>query len=401
MTSERTGTDPQGASVRPSLRVRRPSLRVAGFACLSLAVYLVVRAFVDPGMIDFAIYRIEGDAVRHGIDLYSHLDTPQDFQATYPPFAAILFVPISLIPWVASQVLANAVNVALIWLVSWQSCRLVGVREDRLPDAALLLAAVSIWAEPVYTTLGNGQINLVLLALVLADFLRPADSRWRGVGVGIATGIKVTPGVFVIYLLLTRRFRMAAVAIAGFLVTLAVSAAVVPSDTWRFWTKILFDTGRVGQLANSTNQSMQGLLARATRSVELASGWALLAGAVALAALAVAIIAYRRLGDAWGLPVAAVAGLLGSPIAWTHHWVWCVPITALLFTRLRRWTPIVLIFWTFALFYFQHKAPQVLRFPNWKLALTQWYVLFGVIFIVLAFVTARRAGVTADRRRSP
>jgi alpha-1,2-mannosyltransferase len=380
--------------------VRRPSLRAAGFACFSLAVYLVVRSFVDPAMIDFAIYRIEGDAIRNGISLYSHLDTPQDFQATYPPFAAILFVPVSLIPWLASQLLANAINIALVWLVSWQSCRLVGVRDDRLPDAALLLAAVSIWAEPVYTTLGNGQINLVLLALVLMDFLRRDDSRWSGVGIGIATGIKVTPGVFVLYLLLTRRFRMAATAVATFAVTLAVSAAVVPSDTWKFWSKILFDTSRVGQLANSTNQSVQGLLARATRSIDLASGWALLAGVVALVALAVAVFAYHRSGDAWGLPVAAVAGLLGSPIAWTHHWVWCIPITVLLVTRLPRWSPIVLIFWTFALFYFQHKASQVLRFPDWKLAMTQWYVLFGVVFVALAFITARRSEAVDTRTRA-
>jgi alpha-1,2-mannosyltransferase len=371
--------------------VRRPSLRVIGFACFSLVVYVVVRTIVHPAMIDFAIYRIEGDAVRHGIDLYSHLNTPQDFQATYPPFAAVLFVPISLIPWLASQVLANAVNIGLIWFVSWQSCRLMQVPEHRLPDAALLLAAISIWAEPVYTTLGNGQINLVLLALVLADFLRSEDSRWRGIGIGIATGIKVTPGVFVIYLLLTRRFRMAATAVVGFAVTLAISAAVVPSDTWRFWTKILFDTSRVGELANSTNQSGQGLLARATRSVDLASGWALLAGVVAIGVLAAAVFAYRRLGDAWGLPVAAVAGLLGSPIAWTHHWVWCIPITVLVLTRLPRWSPIVLIFWTFALFYFPHKAPQVLQFPDWKLALTQWYVLFGIVFVALAVVVARRS----------
>jgi alpha-1,2-mannosyltransferase len=373
---------------------------VAGFACFSLAVYLVVRSLVDPAMIDFAIYRIEGDAVRNGISLYSHLDTPQDFQATYPPFAAILFVPISLIPWLASQVIANAINIALIWVVSWQSCRLVGVPDRRLPDLSLLLAAVSIWAEPVYTTLGNGQINLVLLALVLADFLRSDDSRWRGIGIGIATGIKVTPGVFVLYLLLTRRFRMAATAVVTFALTVAVSTAVVPSDTWKFWSKILFDTSRVGELANSTNQSVQGLLARATRSIDLASGWALLAGLAAVVAIGVAVFAYRRLGDAWGLPVAAVAGLLGSPIAWTHHWVWCIPITALLVTRLPRWSPIVLIFWTFALFYLPHKAPQVLTFPDWKLALTQWYALFGLVFVALAFVTARRTGAIDTPRHA-
>lgn len=377
-----------------TLRTRvRTDRRVIALAAVSLAAYVIVRALVDPSMIDFAIYRIEGDAIRSGVDLYSHLNTPQDFQATYPPFAAIVFVPISLIPWQLSQVLANLANLALLVLVARQSCRLVGA--PRIGSPAIVLAAVCLWAEPVYTTLGNGQINLALLALVLSDFTRAGPYRWRGIGIGIAAGLKVTPGIFIIYLLLTRRFREAATAVSAFVATLVVSVAVVPSTTWRFWTKYLFDTHRVGELANSTNQSVQGLLARATRSVELGGGLGSIAAAVAIAGLTVAVIAYHRAGEAWGVTSCAVAGLLGSPIAWTHHWVWCVPITLLLVTRRPRWSPVVLIFWTFAIFYFQHTAPAVLRFPGWKLALTDWYVLFGLVFLVLA------ATATRPSRESP
>lgn len=390
-----------------TLRAERSSPRLDGrvlaLAVVSLAAYLVVRSLVDPAMTDFAVYRAEGDAIRSGIDLYGHLNTPQGFLAVYPPFAAICFVPISLVPWQLSQVLANAANLGLMVLVARQSCRLAGLSRATLGTAALALAAVCLWAEPVNTTLGNGQINLALLALVLSDFTRPEPYRWRGVGIGIAAGLKVTPGVFIVYLLLTRRWRAAATALAAFAATLAVSAAVVPSATWRFWTRYLFDTQRVGAdshgaggLANSTNQSMQGLLARATRSLGLGvgPGLAAIAALVALAGLAVAVLAHRRAGDAWGVPSCAVAGLLGSPIAWTHHWVWCVPITVLLVSRRPHWAPVVLIFWTFAVFYFPHSPPSVVAFPDWKLALTNWYVLFGVVFLALA-ATARGTGGSA------
>ncbi|SHF55771.1 alpha-1,2-mannosyltransferase [Jatrophihabitans endophyticus] len=373
---------------------------LVGLLAVSVVGYLVVRAAVHPSMIDFAVYRIEGDAVRHGIGLYGHLATPEGLLATYPPFAAIVFVPVALLPWTLAQVLVNVGNLALLWLVSWQSCRLVGVPRDAVPATAALLAAVAIWAEPVYTTLGNGQLNLALLALVLADFTAAPSSRLRGVGVGLAAGLKVTPIVFVAYLLFTRRYRAAATATATFVATIGVSAAVAPSDTWRYWTHYLYDTSRVGELANSTNQSVQGVLARLTRADELVPGLGLSCLVLAAAGFAVGVLAGRRLGDAQGLTCTAVAGLLGSPIAWTHHWVWCVPLTAFVLVRRPRWWPLVLVFWTFATFYLPHRAEDVLTFPWWELALTNWYALFGIAYVATVVVALRGAGACLPGRRA-
>lgn len=33
-----------------------------------------------------------------------------------------------------------------------------------------------------------------------------------------------------------------------------------------------------------------------------------------------------RTGDFWGVQVTALVSLLVSPISWSHHWVWCVPL---------------------------------------------------------------------------
>lgn len=344
-------------------------------------------------MIDFTVYRLEGGAIRAGRDLYGDLGAPQGLRATYPPFAALVFVPFSMLPALLGKVVFNATNLVLIGVVSWQSCRLVGVPLQRIAQWAVLLGAVDLWAEPVYTSLGNGQINLAVLALVLSDFIGVRETRWRGLGTGIAAGLKVTPAVFIVYLLLTRRFRAACVSGAVFAGTVAVSAAVAPSNTWRYWTHYLYDTKRVGDLINSTNQSVPGVISRLSRTDE-PSMWLTVAGVLVVGLVLVAAVrTYRVLGDAWGLPLCAVGTLLGSPIAWSHHWVWCVPIAALLVRYRTRLAPFVLIFWTFALFFLPHTALRVSNLPVWQLALTNWYVLFGLAFVITALHQARRASV--------
>ena len=241
----------------------RPTLWAAIAFGISLAGYLVVRWLAAPTSIDLAVYRVEGAAIRDGVNLYGeHLPTPLGLRATYPPFAAILFVPISYVGWAAAQVIGVVANLALLLLVCDQACRLARVNAANRLTACLVLAAIALWAEPVFTTLRYGQINLALLALIQWDFLRPGTARTRGLGVGLAAGIKVTPGIFVVYLLLTRRFRMAFTATVTFVLTVALSAAIVPSSTWRFWTKLLWDSDRVGRLEDAANQSIRGVLAR-------------------------------------------------------------------------------------------------------------------------------------------
>jgi alpha-1,2-mannosyltransferase len=364
----------------------------------SIAAYLVVRWLTHPSSIDLAVYRVEGQALRSGMNLYGPLPTPLGSHATYPPFAAMIFVPLTLVPSSLMVALVLALNLGLLAAVALFSCRLAGVDPRRHITAACIVTAVAVWSEPVFTTLRYGQINLLLLALVLWDFTRPASSRTRGIGVGIAAGLKVTPAIFILYLLLTRRFRAAATAAGTMLATVIVSALVVPHATRQYWTTSLFDTARVGRLENAANQSLRGLLVRMDHTRLTAAGEVLLIAAVLAAGLLCAVAAHRHLGDGWGLPACGITGLLTAPIAWTHHWVWCVPIGVVLWQQARGWLVGVCVFWTYAVWAVPHHSGVELTFKPVQIALSAWYVIFGAGFLVL---TASRVWTATIRKNRP
>jgi alpha-1,2-mannosyltransferase len=186
--------------------------------------------------------------------------------------------------------------------------------------------------EPIRETFGWGQVGLILLALALADVaaLR-SGRRWAGIGLGLAAAIKVTPGLFVVYLLLSGRRRAAAVATGTFLAATVLAAALSPRDSLRFWTRALWQTGRVGAADRTSDQSLRGLLARlADPHPPSRLLWALLAAGVAVAGLVRAARAARAGDELTGVTVTGLLSCLISPIAWTHHFFWVVPAVVVL-----------------------------------------------------------------------
>jgi alpha-1,2-mannosyltransferase len=184
--------------------------------------------------------------------------------------------------------------------------------------------------EPIRETLGWGQIDLVIAALVLADVVALRRRRlWAGVGIGLATAIKVTPGLFLAYLLVTRRWRAAAVAAGTFGATVLVGFAVDPSP--EYWTRVLWQTGRVGPPTDPNDQSLLGLLARLAAPATPSPGlWLALAGSAVVAGITRAATLHRRGDDLAGATVTGLTGCLISPISWVHHLYWVVPAVVLL-----------------------------------------------------------------------
>jgi alpha-1,2-mannosyltransferase len=363
-------------------------VRVVVLSGVSLLVWLVVMVvLVHPALMDVRVYRAEGQALLDGLDLYGPLDGVHGVN-TYPPFAALLFVPAALPPAGFVEVASVVVNLLLLVVVCWQSVRLAGGRTSVATVG--VLAAVALWSEPVTTSLLYGQINLALLALVLWDVNLSADSRWRGVGIGLAAGIKVTPGLLIVYLLLTGRVRAAVTAGGTVLATIGVTALVNADATWGYWTHHLFDFSRMGRLENAANQSVRGWLVRVHHTRDTPPLEMLLVLAVLVAGLAVAALAYRRLGDAWGLPAAALTGLLVSPISWSHHWVWCVPVLAVLWVQARVWViPTLFVFWTYAVWLVPHGHSVELDLNRLQVAWSGVYAIFAIGFLVLAAVRSR------------
>jgi alpha-1,2-mannosyltransferase len=294
---------------------------------LSLAVVVTVFTATVPlmrGFFDLRVYYGTIDTwVHHGGRIYDFRVPGTQYGFTYPPFAAVVMLPMALIGLhtaIAVSLLLNLVAVAVIARL------LAGARWRRHGWYRWSLAAcVLALFEPLRDTFSFGQVNLLLLALVLVDatLLASGRERWAGVGIGLAAAIKLTPAVFIALLLLARRWRAAACATAVALGATAVAAWVDPRASHFYWTVALWDTSRVGDLGYVSNQSLQGVLARLGETGRPPWTTAVL--------LVLCVWAWRTrravLTSDWTAAF-ALTGLLAcliSPITWVHHLVWVLP----------------------------------------------------------------------------
>jgi len=399
------------------------TLLLLGLGVASLLAYESVRQTEHFQMIDMVVYRDEGETVRHGQNLYTMIVPHWKLYATYPPFAAMVFTLTTLVPVPVLRALVTCTNLLLLGLLAWLSFRLVGWPRPRLrPRAAVLCVLLGVWLEPVYTTLRYGQINLFIACLVLADLNRPDRARGKGLLIGVATGLKLTPGVFGIYLLLTGRPRAALVSFAGFAGTVLLGWIALPKASWGFWSGYLYDSDRVGAGWIVDNQSLRGALARLLHEQNPGLSWVLAAGLVAVAGLGVAARTGRaggRRAEAWGVVCAALTALLVSPISWTHHWVWCVPVLVLLAAearaepgRLGRRLLLglgLLTFTGYSMWLVPHKHPgSDLHLALWQQLPASAYPAFGLLMLGVALVRcagpyrsrSAAAPVPEPRRRS-
>jgi alpha-1,2-mannosyltransferase len=286
---------------------------------------------------DLDIYRHGGLQVLHGDPLYAEPIPPGGW-FTYPPFAAVGFIPLALLALPIAQVLWMIASFVALTATIWRCATVLGYRRDwhlGLFSAAMAFVAVDI--EAVRGTLWQGQVNLVLMAIIVWDLTRPRGGRLRGWAVGLAIGIKLTAIVFVPYLLVTRQWRAAATATTTALTTVLLTWCLLPNDSAQYWFQAVFDTDRIGPLTHPGNFSIGGILATLSDPAPMPTVWWLLgvAGAAVLGYYA----AYRAELAGHSLVAITIVGLLSCtvpPLAWGHHWVWTVPLLAVAIDRIVR-----------------------------------------------------------------
>src|SRR6516165_4736787 len=279
---------------------------------------------------DLDVYRTGARVLLHGGDLYGRLprlSNGSELPFTYPPFAALTFIPLAVVGYSTANWLLTALTIACVAVTLWcfaaATTGEAGARMRRLLPWALPAALL---LEPVRSTLAYGQINALLMALVTVDCLTRAR-RWpRGIGVGIAAALKLTPAVFLLFFLLRRDLRSATRAGLSFAVCTGAGFVLAPHDSLRYWTAIAYQPSRVGGIAYAANQSMLGMLARLGLSNPVRT-WLWLVLCLLVATLAVAGMrgALKANQVTFALLLNAAAGLLISPISWSHHWVWAAP----------------------------------------------------------------------------
>jgi len=300
---------------------------LAAAYALSAGGCCALAAYGRAGLVDLHVYRAGGDAVLHGAKLYQQHFAGLPF--TYPPFAAVIFTVLAALPWTAAAGLITAASAAALPASLWFALRLPPASswlDSRAAWRLALAAAIAaIWLEPVRSTLGYGQVNLLLAAGVLYDLWLPAGARRKGTVIGLAAGVKLVPAFFLVYLLVTRRYRAAATGAAVLAATVAAGWAVLPASSAHYWAHSFLDSGRISPVQNPYNQSLLGVIARNLHSPAVRPVWLPAAAVIAAIGLALAARAQRGGSEAAGFSLCAITGLLISPISWTHHWVIAIP----------------------------------------------------------------------------
>ncbi|SFA75286.1 alpha-1,2-mannosyltransferase [Amycolatopsis marina] len=309
--------------------------RLVRIALTVLVVSVTAYAIVGSGFVDLHVYRTGGYAWLTGIGLYTpgfpQLVPGSPLPFIYPPLSAILFSPLYLLPWQAAKfVLTLASVLGLVATLVVTAYRVYGRRSLALV-LGLGVAAAGLLFEPVRQTIHFGQINLILMGLVAVDCLLPR-TRWpRGLLIGLAAAIKLTPAVFVLFFLVRRQYRAAAVTVASFAGFSLAGFALAPWQSLKYWFDFLPRTDTTVGVAYAFNQSYQAILHRVLgEGLARSAVWALLVAGTFVLAWVAARRARAAGDDVVALLAIACWAVLASPISWSHHWVWAAPAAVVL-----------------------------------------------------------------------
>ncbi|TYB47085.1 DUF2029 domain-containing protein [Nonomuraea sp. PA05] len=288
----------------------------------------------DQRLVDLDVYRTGGQMLLDGRPVYDYYTpAPQLLPFTYPPIAAMLAVLLAAMSWETAQWVWTAGVFVALAVTVWFSFRQVLERDSLRKYAPWLFALLMVmctYLMPIRDQVRFGQVDILLVALCLVDCVARRPWWPRGFLIGLATAVKLTPGVFLIYLLITRQWRTFFMAsFAAALLTL-LPFAVIPQDAVDFWFSALLDPERLGANAATTNQSIRGMLIRLYLPQEWMTSliWLVIVAVVGWFGFRGARDAYQR-GDT--LTAVALVGLMAvllSPVAWIHHLAWVVVVLA-------------------------------------------------------------------------
>ena len=339
-------TLPTRSAPAASLSVSRRLTRAAVEFLPPMAVALLILPYIiqygklvpwEPSTIDLQVYVYGVKDMLAGKDIFATTTPFWYLSFIYPPIAAILMIPLAFGPYVFWQVVWTG---GLVWAQQSVLKRCGAPRGWRL---GLLGIAVLLAVEPIRTTLGYGQVNTLLMALVIADLLPdPPDQPRRipqGTLIGLAAAIKLTPALFVIFMFLIGKRRAAITAIISFAVFTGIGAILLFRETVVFFSGLSGGDTRTASPLYTGNQSLLGVFFRLGDSSRTTTLLGLaVAGVLAVLGCVVAASWWQSNEKVFAVAIVGLTTCLASPLSWTHHYVWILPMAmAVLSTGVPRW----------------------------------------------------------------
>jgi alpha-1,2-mannosyltransferase len=392
------------ASLSGSMRAIA-SARGWGWPILSAAVAftgVTILAVVHP-QVDLSTYLL-GGAHAHSSDLFTVTLPTDHLGFTYPPFSALLFWPFAHIPVRVCELAFSWLNLAAVLALVVVCLRAVCASMEKRTVLwwALVLLVPVILLDPMRQTFLLGQVNIILTLIVVADMTLDLPLP-RGLLVGLAAAIKVTPIIVIPYLFLTRQGRSGLRAVGSFCAAALAAAAVSAPNSWSYWTHYIKDPTRAGMLSWIGNQGLIGAFERMAGRVVTTPTTFLIVATVGGLGLAIAAVAYRRSSPVLGLLVVEATESLANPVSWSHHFIWVgllVAWLALAEDRPRHgewWAlAVAVLFWSAPPWWAPHGPGIVFAGRGWLIPLSDAYVL---LFIVVIAATAVRVWRSPVERR--
>ncbi len=416
--NDRSGVaDPteQPVTTPAGLTRRQGELLLVAVALFAVSAFISHQAKLWHGYIDLQVYRNGARAWLDGKDLYGPM--PPVFGLglpfTYPPLAALFFAPLALMPLAIAEWAVLAVSIASLGVTLWVVLDRIRPTLAWQTRLAIVIGAVAVLQllEPIRQTYGFGQINLVLMAAVALDCLARKTFWPRGMLIGIAVSVKLTPGGYLLYFLLRKDWKGAITLVVSAIGAVAVGFVLFPHDSPEYWFHTLADTGRIGPPWYAGNQSIKGFVFRLGYSTSVST---LLWLVLSVAAVALAALWMKRLLDSGAnvaaLMVNAAAVLLVSPVSWSHHWVWIAPallVAADAIARGRRnpWFlgavgAAVVMFAIGPMWLLPHDHDRELTWNWWQQLVGNSYVLFTLAVFVVAALTYHPKPAAAEAEPS-
>ena len=378
---------------------------VAALAAIEPIVHGYLTNPPDQRLVDLNVYRTGGLSVLQGQPLYSVLtQPPQLLPFTYPPVAAIFAVPLALMSWPAAQLVWVAfVYVPLAVIIGYAFRPLLRRAGPLKPAAFAAIFCACAYLFPMRDEMRFGQVDAVLAALCVAD-CAAVQPRWpRGALIGLATAIKLVPGVFIIYLWVSGRLRAARTAALAAVAWTAGAYLLLPRDSVTYWTSAIFQSGRLGNNAGTENQSLRGVLLRIFLPGQAPGAvWVVIALAVAIPGFALARRLSREHYEMAGIAVAAMLGVLISPVAWIHYFLMVIIAIGVIAGDGRQWRRVLTaagaaVFFGLTVPWWGH---SLLADPDVPRLLSRAVEdAFGIAAAVLIIIIARMRKTGADRDR--
>jgi alpha-1,2-mannosyltransferase len=380
------------ATLQQPIASRRPSLAYVSLASVVGALIWLRWGGIRKGIwVDLDVYIRGAAAVMRHEPLYGV--SVHGLPFTYPPFAAVLYVPLELLGVVSARWVLTLASISCYVVVL-----VICARRLRMNLAiAAVIGLAGLTFEPFVRTILLGQINLVLLALVVIDCL-VVPARYRGMMVGLATGIKILPGAFILFLILKREWGAVARAVGVFAATVGVGAVFAPHDSWLFWRGGFINLSRFGpeSIIGGDNQSLSAAFMRLSHDISPPTILMLL---MSLGVMTLGLVAAKRQidsgNDVNGLVCIAFASMLASPISWTHHWVWAVLALLVLVQSGRRAAAAVLgaVFVIGPMWFAPRGHFQELQHNWWQASACVSYVVIGLAYLIF-FAASRPSSGT-------